>query len=82
MTKNAAFPAICTRCEGTGTHQGGRCFKCRGSQVTMQKTSKVMRTFQHGITIDGVRKTFVTWGCDLAEATRCAEIVLRKQKLI
>ena len=82
MSKKKEYPAICGRCEGSGTHQRGRCFQCHGNQLIMQKTSKVMKTYQHGITIDGVRKTFVTWGKDFNEAKRCAEIFLRRRNLI
>ena len=69
-----AYPAICTRCDGKGNHQGGKCFQCKGSRLIKQKTSKVMKTFAHPVTIDGKKMQLVTWGRDLKEAVRCAEI--------
>jgi len=69
-----AYAAICHRCEGTGTHQRGRCYNCHGKRIVGLKSSTVMKTFQHTLTIDGQRKHLVTWGHNLAEATRCAEI--------
>jgi len=69
-----AYPAICARCEGTGTHQRGICFQCKGAKLTRQKTSKIMKTFAHPVTIDGKKMQLVTWGRDLAEATKCAKI--------
>lgn len=81
ITHKKAYAAICTRCEGTGSHQGGRCFQCKGARIVGQKSSKVMKTFQHSLTIDGQRKSLVTWGRDLSEATRCAQIWMEKQGL-
>jgi hypothetical protein len=58
------------------------CFQCKGEQVIMQKTSKTMKTFKHGISIDGVRRSLVTWGRNMNEAKKCAEIILLKHGLI
>jgi DnaJ-class molecular chaperone len=76
-----SYPTICNRCEGKGNHQGGKCFQCKGARLIRQKTSKVMTTYQHVLTIDGQRKALVTWGRDLADATRCAEIWITKNGL-
>lgn len=77
-----AYPAICARCEGTGTHQRGLCFQCNGAKLTRQKTSKVMKTFAHVLTINGERKQLVTWGRNIKEATKCAEIWMAKNGLV
>jgi len=77
-THKKAYAAICTRCEGKGSHQGGKCFQCKGARIIGQKSSKTMKTFQHGLTIDGKRHTLVTWGRNLNEATRCAKIWMQE----
>jgi DnaJ-class molecular chaperone len=76
-----AYLTICPRCDGKGHHQRGLCFQCKGDRLIRQKSSKVMTTFQHVLTIDGQRKGLVTWGRDLADATHCAKIWMAKNGL-
>lgn len=71
--RKPAYAAPCPRCESTGRHQGGKCFQCHGRAFIALKSSKLMKTYQHGLTIDGKRHTLVTWGKDQAEAIQVAK---------
>jgi len=73
------FAARCPRCEGTGRHQGGRCFQCKGKRVIGMKSSKIQKLFKHTFKIDGENRSMITWGKNVDDSFDVALIWLDEQ---
>ena len=58
------YATRCPRCEGTGRHQGGRCFQCHGKGVIGQKSSKSEKLFRHKVKVGGKDQHIIAWGKD------------------
>jgi DnaJ-class molecular chaperone len=62
------YASRCPRCEGTGRHQGGRCYQCHGKMVIGLKSSKYQTLHTHSFKIDGKKHLLKTWGKDTADS--------------